>query len=297
MSVSPLVVGIRFSEIGKSYHFDASALPHINVGDRVIVDTSRGKQLGQVVQIVNNAVQPPEGWKPIERIATPRDLVLRRIWAQKELAAMVVCRERASQLKLRGVKVVSAEYSFDGTRLTFMFSTESEDKADLKSLRHDMQKQFQPSQVEMRQVGPRDVAKMLGGMGACGLENRCCSKFLTEFSPISIKMAKEQGISLSPQEITGMCGRLRCCLVYEYEQYAAARKQLPKHNKRVVTPMGEGKVVDVSPLLMSVRVELLGVGVREFQSEEIEPWDELESLRRKSQAPCENCPNTEKNMS
>lgn len=289
--MQPLVVGIRFADIGKSYHFNASSLPQIKVGDRVIVETSRGKQMGQVVQIVKNATPPSEGWKPIERIATPRDLVLRRTWAQKEVEAMISCRERAAQLKLRGVKVVAAEYSFDGTRLTFMFSTETEDKADLKSLRHDMQKQYLPSQVEMRQIGPRDVAKMMGGMGACGLEARCCSKFLTEFSPISIKMAKEQGISLTPQEITGMCGRLRCCLVYEYEQYAAARKELPKRNKRVVTPMGEGKVVDVSPLLMTIRVELLGTGVREFQREEIEPWDELEALRRKSEQPCDNCPN------
>jgi cell fate regulator YaaT (PSP1 superfamily) len=135
---------------------------------------------------------------------------------------------------------------------------------------------------------------MLGGMGACGLESRCCSKFLTEFSPISIKMAKEQGISLTPQEITGMCGRLRCCLVYEYEQYAAARKELPKRNKRVVTPMGEGRVLNVSPLLMTVRVELPDVGAREFSRDEIEPWDELEALRRKSQQPCENCPKTGK---
>jgi cell fate regulator YaaT (PSP1 superfamily) len=294
MRMQPLVVGIRFAEIGKSYHFDASSVPLIKVGDRVIVETSRGKQLGEVVQIIKNATPTSEGWKTIERIATPRDLLLRRTWAQKEVEAMIACRERASQLRLHGVKVVAAEYSFDGTRLTLMFSTESEDKADLKSLRHDMQKLYQPSQVEMRQIGPRDVAKMLGGMGACGLESRCCSKFLTEFSPISIKMAKEQGISLTPQEITGMCGRLRCCLVYEYEQYAAARKELPKRNKKVNTPMGEGKVVDVSPLLMTIRVELLGTGVREFQRDEIEPWDELEALRRKSQEPCENCPNPEK---
>jgi cell fate regulator YaaT (PSP1 superfamily) len=294
MPMQPLVVGIRFAEIGKSYHFDATSVPQIKVGDRVIVETSRGRQLGTVAQIIKNAIPNSEGWKPIERIATPRDLLLRRTWAQKEVEAMIVCRERAAHLKLRGVKVLSSEYSFDGTHLTFMFSTESEDKADLKSLRHDMQKQYQPSVVEMRQIGPRDVAKMLGGMGACGLESRCCSKFLTEFSPISIKMAKEQGISLTPQEITGMCGRLRCCLVYEYEQYAAARKELPKHNKRVVTPMGEGKVVDVSPLLMTIRVELLGTGVREFQRDEIEPWDELEALRRKSQQPCENCPNPTK---
>ena len=151
-----------------------------------------------------------------------------------------------------------------------------------------MQKHFHPTQVELRQIGPRDVAKMLCGMGACGLETRCCSRFLTEFSPISIKMAKEQGISLTPQEITGMCGRLRCCLVYEYEQYAAARKELPKRNKRVVTPMGEGKVIDVSPLLLTVRVMLPNDIVREFSRDEIEPWDESEAEKKKSDNPRQN---------
>jgi cell fate regulator YaaT (PSP1 superfamily) len=287
--MQPLIVGVRFAPIGKVYHFDASSTPQIKPGDRVIVETSRGKQLGEVTQLIDKPVHTSEGWKPIERLATPRDLVLRRTWAQKEIEAMIACRERASQLKLRGIKIFAGEFSFDGTRLTLMFSSENEEKADLKSLRHDMQKQYQNSQVEMRQIGPRDVAKMLGGMGACGLETRCCSKFLTEFSPISIKMAKEQGISLTPQEITGMCGRLRCCLVYEYEQYAAARKELPKRNKRVMTPVGEGKVIDVSPLLMTVRVELPEGGHREFSRDEIEPWDELEALRRKSAQPCENC--------
>jgi cell fate regulator YaaT (PSP1 superfamily) len=286
--MQPIIVGIRFAQIGKVYHFDASSIPEIKTGDRVIVETSRGRQLGEVAAMVENPAQPPEGWKPIERIATPRDLVLRRMWQQKEIEAMINCRERATQLKLKGVKFVAAEFSFDGSRLSLMFSTESEEKVDLKSLRHDMQKQYAQSQVEMRQIGPRDVAKMLGGMGACGLETRCCSKFLTDFSPISIKMAKEQGISLTPSEITGMCGRLRCCLVYEYEQYAAARKELPKKNKRVVTPMGEGKVIDVAPLRMTVRVDLPDIGAREFTRDEIEPWDELETLRRKSQAPCGN---------
>ncbi len=285
----PLIVGIRFAEVGKIYHFDASALPEIKPGDFAIVETTRGKQLGEVVQIVKDPVPPPEGWKPVERIATPRDLVLRRMWAQKELEAMIACRERAAQLKLKGVKIVAAEFSFDGTRLAIMFSTEKEEKADLKSLRHDIQKLYPQSQVEMRQIGPRDVAKLLGGMGACGIETRCCSRFLTDFSPVSIKMAKEQGISLTPEEITGMCGRLRCCLVYEYEQYAAARKELPKRNKRVVTPLGEGKVVDVNPLQMTVRVELADVGWREFHRDEIQPWDELEALRRKAEQPCENC--------
>jgi cell fate regulator YaaT (PSP1 superfamily) len=293
--MQPLIVGIRFTQIGKAYHFDASAIPGIKVGNHVIVETSRGKQLGEVSQIVENPSAPPDGnWKPIERLATPRDLLLRRMWAQKELEAMISCRERAALLKLKEIKIVAAEFSFDGARLTLMYSTENEDKADLKSLRHDMQKIYIQSQVELRQIGPRDVAKMLGGMGACGMETRCCSKFLTEFSPISIKMAKEQGISLTPTEITGMCGRLRCCLVYEYEQYAAARKELPKRNKHVVTPLGEGKVLDVNPLQLTIRVDIPDVGWREFSREEVEPWDELEALRRKSKEPCENCPDSKK---
>ena len=126
----------------------------------------------------------------------------------------------------------------------------------------------------------------LGGMGACGLETRCCTMFLTEFSPISIKMAKEQGISLTPTEITGMCGRLRCCLIYEYEAYVEARKTLPKRNKRVVTPSGEGKVWDVYPLKQTVIVELDSGTRVEVPQADLQPWDELEALRRKAQEPC-----------
>jgi cell fate regulator YaaT (PSP1 superfamily) len=130
-------------------------------------------------------------------------------------------------------------------------------------------------------------------MGACGMESRCCSIFLTEFSPISIKMAKEQGISLTPSEITGMCGRLRCCLIYEYQQYVEARKTLPKRNKRVITPQGEGKVVDVYPLRDSVMVEVEGVGREEYGRLDIQPWDEFEELRRKSAEPCDKHENGE----
>jgi len=165
--MQPLIVGIRFAEVGKIYHFNASAFPDIKVGDFAIVNTSRGQQLGEVVQMVKDPTPPPEGWKPVERIATPRDLVLRRVWAQKELEAMIACRERAAQLKLKGIKIIAAEFSFDGTRLSFMFSSDSEDKADLKSLRQDMQKLYPQSQVELHQIGPRDAAKLMGGMGAC----------------------------------------------------------------------------------------------------------------------------------
>jgi len=306
--MQPNIVGIRFSKVGKVYHFDAAPIPDLAVGDSVVVDTVRGRQIGEVTQRIENPPPPSEGaWKIIERKATPADLLLRQTWMQKQTEAMINCRVRAAELQLAGVKIVAAEYSFDGVRLALMFSTETEDKVDLKSLRKDMQKLYPQTQVEMRQIGPRDVAKLLGGMGACGLETRCCSQFLTEFSPISIKMAKEQGISLTPTEITGMCGRLRCCLIYEYDQYVAARKELPKRGKRVVTPDGEGKVLDTYPLRNVILVELdLKIQerpersdhperferperpiLREFPRELIEPWDELEALRRKSEAPCD----------
>jgi cell fate regulator YaaT (PSP1 superfamily) len=290
--MQPTIIGVRFTRIGKIYHFDSSTLPDIGLGDHVIVDTSRGRHLGEVVQRLDEVPHTPEGgWKSVERRATPRDLLLQQTWQSRQTEAMINCRARAAELGLRQVKIVAAEYTYDGARLTLLFSTDSEDKVDLKSLKKDMQKLHPNSQVELRQIGPRDVAKLLGGMGACGLETRCCSKFLTDFSPISIKMAKEQGISLTPSEITGMCGRLRCCLIYEYEQYVEARKNLPKRNKRVVTPRGEGKVVDVLPLANKVVVAIETEGERAqwftFDHEEIQPWDELEALRRKSQAPCD----------
>lgn len=292
-STQPYVVGVRFSKVGKIYHFDARRLNDLQLGDMVVVETSRGWQLGEIAQVVSQPATPPEGvWKEVDRRATPRDLLLRQMWQQREVEAMVSCRSRAAELRLEGVKIVAAEYSFDGSRLSFLFSTESEEKVDLKSLRQDMQRMYNQSQVELRQIGPRDVAKIIGGMGACGLETRCCTKFLTDFSSISIRMAKEQGISLTPTEITGMCGRLRCCLIYEYSQYVAARQELPKKNKRVVTPQGEGKVIDVYPLREGVLVELPGVGYREFPKSDIQPAEELENFQKKAQNPC-NGPNGE----
>ncbi len=283
----PLVIGVRFSVVGKIYHFDASGIPELRMGDSVVVETSRGWQLGQVAQIVDDEDLPQEGeWKKVDRRATPRDLLLRQSWQNREFEVLTTCRARAKELRLEGVKIVAAEYSFDGSRLAIMFSTENEEKVDLKSLRSEMQKMYAPSQVEMRQIGPRDVAKILGGMGACGLETRCCSKFLTDFSSISIRMAKEQGISLTPTEITGMCGRLRCCLIYEYEQYVAARAVLPKRNKRVITPQGEGKVIDVFPLREGVLVDLPEVGYREFSRAEIQPAEEYEAFQKKAAAGC-----------
>lgn len=285
------IVGIRFQKVGKLYHFDASRIPDLKPGDFAIVETSRGVQMGQVMGVVDDPPSPPHGsWKHIDRRATAQDLVRRQALEQREFEAMIFCRAEAAEHKYEGLKIVRAEFSFDEKGLTFLYNTEDDDSnINLSALRKGMKTEYPDIELNFRRIGPRDVAKIIGGMGACGLAARCCSTFLTEFSPISIKMAKQQGISLDPSEITGMCGRLRCCLIYEYEQYVAARKVLPKRKKRVVTPMGEGIVLTVYPLKNAVLVRLNDDnGTRaEFLKHELEPWDELEALRRKSAEPCD----------
>jgi cell fate regulator YaaT (PSP1 superfamily) len=281
------IVGVRFQKVGKVYHFNAATCPEIKVGDFAVVETSRGWQIGEVISFVKDPPPPPDGsWKPIQRKATGKDLVLRQIYQKKELEVIINCRAKAAELGYEGLKIAAAEFSFDGEKLTISYSSEAEEKIEIKKLRNAIQRLYPRTQIEWRQIGPRDVAKLLGGFGACGLENRCCSRFLTDFSPISIKMAKEQGISLTPTEITGMCGRLRCCLVYEYEQYVEARKQLPKRGKHVVTPLGEGKVVDVYPLKLAVVVEFPSGVQHEYPLDQIQPWEELEALKKKAEKPC-----------
>lgn len=283
-----LIVGIKFQPVGKIYHFDAADLADIKMGDYVIVSTSRGRELGEVVQLLAADHTNAKGsHKPVERRATPRDLVMRRMWQRRELEAMIDCRAKAAELGLTALKIVRAEYSYDGSRLTFLYNSEVEEDADPQELYQEMRKTYSNARIDFKQVGPRDVAKILTGMGACGLAERCCSKFLTEFSPISIRMAKAQGISLNPSEITGMCGRLRCCLMYEYEQYVEARKQLPKIKKRVVTPRGEGKVIDLLPLKDAVVVQLEEGQRVEFHRDEIQPYEEWKALQEKARAPCD----------
>jgi cell fate regulator YaaT (PSP1 superfamily) len=164
------LIGVRFAKAGKIYHFDASSIPDIKIGESVVVETSRGWQLGRVTQIIDPSYKQGEGpIKKIERRASARDLVMRQTLIQKESDIVEFSRERIGQLGIKGVKIVSAEYSLDGCRLTVMFCTDTEEKVDLKSLRQDIQKRFTGTQVELRQVGPRDVAKTMCGMGACGL--------------------------------------------------------------------------------------------------------------------------------
>ena len=280
----PEVMGVRFQKLGKLYHFRLNGdRDSIAPGDHVIVETRRGRQLGQVIAFVEqDQVDKRRNLKAVERKATPRDLVIKQVWEQKELDALITCRHKASDLGIVDAKFVKAEYSFDGSWLTFFYATENK-KLDLRNLRRVLRKSYR-ARVEMLLIGPRDVAKILGGHGACG-QPRCCSRFLTEFSPISIRMAKEQGISLSPQEITGMCGRLRCCLVYEYEQYVDAKKSLPKRGKRIGTPLGEGKVIDVRVLRDSVLVDVDGERIEVFRHE-FEPLEELEALKKKAAGGC-----------
>jgi cell fate regulator YaaT (PSP1 superfamily) len=255
-------------------------------GDYVVVDTKRGRQLGQVIAFIDpKEIFKLKGMKSVQRKATPRDLVMKQVWEAKELDTLIACREKAQKFNIKDAKFVKAEYSFDGSWLTIQYATENK-KLNVKSLQKAMGDTFNV-RVEMRPIGPRDMAKILGGYGACGAP-RCCSTFLTEFSPVSIRMAKEQGISLSPQEITGMCGRLRCCLVYEYEQYVEARKQMPKVGKRIGTPYGEGKVIDIRALRESVVVEVGEERERyEVFRHEIEPLEELEALKKKAEAGCD----------
>jgi cell fate regulator YaaT (PSP1 superfamily) len=294
-TVEQSVVGLRFQPIGKLYHFDASHFENLQTGDFVVVETSRGIQLGQVAIFVKNLDRSvSSGLKSIMRIATPQDLLVHQELERQQNEVLAVCRAKAAELKFTDVKIVSAEFSLDSSRLLFVYSSEEGEKTDLKALKKAMQRLYPQTHVELHMVGPRDVAKTLGGMGACGLVCRCCATFLTEFSPISIKMAKEQGISLTPTEITGMCGRLRCCLVYEYEQYVDARKQLPKRGKMVGTPRGQGRVIDVNPLRGSVVVEVEQGGQHEFFMDELQPIEELEALQKKAAENCENCPDDTK---
>jgi cell fate regulator YaaT (PSP1 superfamily) len=276
------IIGIRFQPVGKVYHYNAAGFPNLKPGQWVIVDTARGRQMGQVATL-----KPPRAhggpYKRIERMATGRDMAMRHYYENRELEAMIACRAESAGLRLP-IKIVRAEYSFDGQTLTFLFSSDEEERVEVGALRERMSHLYR-ARLEFRQISPREVAKLLGGLGACGIEERCCSRFLTEFSPISIKHAKEQNLSLNPHDITGMCGRLRCCLVYEFEQYVAARSALPKVKSVIGTPMGEGKVVEILHLRDSVKVRLGdGPEAREmiFHREQLTPLEELRRLQEKA---------------
>lgn len=262
-----LIAGVRFQPSGKIYHFDASGVDDLRPGDFAVVETVRGTQLGEIVTLrPRRQGEEVRSLKPVKQRATSRELALRQRWQQEEERALQLAREEVEALGLP-MKVVLAEFTLDGKRLTLLYGTE-EHHLNLNGLEKRLKAQLD-ARVELLKIGPRDQAKLLGGCGACG-GPRCCSQFLPEFSSISIKMAKKQGVSLHPSSITGMCDRLRCCLSYEYDHYVEALKRLPSRKTRVNTPFGEGRVIDLKPLKRAVIVQVEDRRV-ELSHEEIEP--------------------------
>jgi cell fate regulator YaaT (PSP1 superfamily) len=246
------IAGIRFKRAGKIYYFDAKDI-ELKAGDYAVVKTSRGMELGHVV-IAPGQIQQAEAevdLSPIIRKATPEDIAKTEELDTKAEEALIECGKMIAELNLQ-MKLLSAEYSLDSSRLTFLFS--AEDRVDFRELVRRLSGQFKV-RVELRQVGSRDEAKLLGSFGRCGRQ-LCCASFLTEFNPVSIKMAKDQDLPLNPMKISGACGRLMCCLAYEGEQYRAMKEKMPKVGQRVSTRMGEATVVGNNPLKETVMVEL-----------------------------------------
>lgn len=267
----PTIVGVRFSQIGKNYYFDASKLVEPKLGEYLVVETSRGWQLGQLTQFVNSdELNKDMQYKPVDRIATEADLKKKGYLDSKAEESLEFAKKKLSIKNVKGVKLISAEFSFDEKSLSFLYSTENDNHINYGSIIKEIKNEYNLRKVDFHKIGPRDVAKYYCGMGACGLEMRCCSQFIKKFESISIRMAKAQGISLTPSDITGMCNRLRCCLGYEYCTYVDALKDMPKKKKKVKTPYGIGTVKDLAPMKKTVFVYVPEHGVKEFGLDEIE---------------------------
>lgn len=265
------LIGVQFRTIGKSYLFYLPEDLQVDIGDYVIVNTVRGKQIGKVTRLNMSVPENVQEIQSVERLASLKDLIMKDMIKQKEAEAVEMTQQfLADNPTYEGVKALDAEYSFDSSRLTLFLSYDNVPDFNMRNFIREAAPMFQDARVEIRQVGPRDMAKDLAGLGACGIEKRCCSRFMTEFSSISIRMAKSQNVSLTPSEITGICGRLRCCLAFEHEIYDEARKLLPRLKKVIQTPLGEGKVVQVLPLSDSVVVDIPTLGPREIKRSELE---------------------------
>jgi len=258
------VVGVRFRRAGKIYYFDATRFEDLEVDEYLVLDTARGRALGRVVAPPQEVSEPSQYLKPIERRATPLDLSERERYRLQEREALERCREKVAEHGLE-MKLIKAEYNFDGSRLVVYFGAEK--RVDFRELIRDLARTLK-TRVELRQVGVRDEAKLLGGLGRCG-RLLCCATHLCEFSPVSIKMARLQDVSLSPAEISGVCGRLLCCLAYESETYRSLKERFPKVGAMVETPYGRGKVKSVNVLKETVEVELRSEVTVEVSAEEL----------------------------
>lgn len=247
-----MVIGVRFKNAGKLYYFDPVNL-WPTAGDSVIVETARGVEYAQCVMGVHeigeeNIASP---LKKVIRVASAEDGEKHRANLESEPDTYKVCQQKISEHKL-DMKLVKVEYTFDRNKLICYFT--SNGRVDFRGLVKDLAAAFK-TRIELKQIGVRDEAKMLGGLGSCG-RPLCCSSFLGDFQPVSIKMAKEQNLSLNPTKISGVCGRLMCCLKYEQDQYERARKLLPHIGRDVNTPDGRGTVVELNPLKESVKVRV-----------------------------------------
>ncbi len=246
------VIGVRFKEGGKMYYFDPGEFD-VKEGDGVIVETSRGTEFGDVIaapqELEDDKIVAP--LKSVVRIATPHDREQRDKNRAKESEAYEVCMEKIAAHNL-DMKLVDVEYTFNGSKVVFYFTADG--RVDFRELVKDLAGVFK-TRIELRQIGVRDEAKMLGGLGSCG-RPVCCKQFLADFTPVSIKMAKEQNLSLSPTKISGICGRLMCCLKYEQDAYESMRKQMPRTGREVVTPDGVGTVLENNVITERTRVRV-----------------------------------------
>ena len=272
------VIGVRFKPTGKIYYFDPGEL-RVEKGDFVIVETSRGVECGEVAQ-PNHGVADSSVVKPLKKVVRAADSVDIRKAKQNrenEAKAFRICEERIAKHKL-DMKLVEVEYPFDSSKILFYFTADG--RVDFRELVKDLAGTFH-TRIELRQIGVRDESKMLGGIGICG-QPFCCSRFLRDFQPVSIKMAKEQGLSLNPTKISGSCGRLMCCLAYEQPAYEYLSKITPGVGSIVRTPDGEGPVAEVN--LVSGRLRVKAEGLTEVMGRWYDRRD-CEYLRGGKRAP------------
>ena len=272
----PEVVGVHFRRAGKIYYFGSTGFEDLKVGAYVVVDTARGEDVGQVViaprQVTDGEVVGQ--LKGVLRRAEPWDLLQMQHFRDREEQALEKCRQKIAEYGLP-MKVIKAEYNFDGSRLVFYFTAEK--RVDFRKLVKELAKTFR-SRIELKQVGVRDEAKLVGDLGRCG-RPLCCASHLCEFNPVSIRMAKQQDLPLSPMEISGICGRLLCCLAYENDYYVEVKKRLPKVGDIVVTPLGSGKVTGINVLKETLSVELDSEATIEITAEELKTDKEPTSRR------------------
>lgn len=246
------VISVKFRRNNRAYWFDPGE-NDIKAGDGVIVETSRGEEYGSVTEGVKEVAEESltQPLKPIIRIATEEDARMRDEFIAKESEALRLCQEKITEHNL-DMKLVDVEYTYNGSKVVFYFT--ADERVDFRDLVKDLAYALR-TRIELRQIGVRDEAKMLGGLGPCG-RPVCCNAFLDDFRPVSIKMAKEQNLSLSPTKISGLCGRLMCCLAYEQNAYEEAHKRMPRVGKETETPEGTGVVVESNAITERVKVRL-----------------------------------------